>query len=230
MENKILIVEDERSIGEILKYGLEKDGYEVELAYNGEKALEKVNQQDFALVLLDIMLPGKDGFQVCREIRSSFSNLPIIMITAKEEEVDKILGLELGADDYITKPFSVREVIARVKAVLRRTSEPVKSSQAILKSGEIEINLNTMEAFKNGREIELTFREFTLLTFLMQHKNHVFNRQQLLNEVWGYEYTGEDRTVDVMIRRLREKVEDDPAEPNYICTKRGMGYYFRRKE
>ncbi len=227
MSDKILVVDDERSIGEILQYSLEKEGYEAELVFDGEEALHKINQEDFDLVLLDIMLPGKDGFQVCQEIRTYHSKIPVIMITAKEEEVDKVVGLELGADDYITKPFSVREVVARVKAVLRRSHESSQASGSRLRLGDIEVDFNTMEAFKGGKLIELTFREFALLTFLMQRQNHVFSREKLLNEVWGYDYTGEERTVDVMIRRLREKIEDNPADPEYICTKRGVGYYFR---
>ena len=230
MSFKILIVDDEQSIGEILQYSLQKEGYQAELALDGEEAMQKIGQQNFDLVLLDIMLPGKDGLQVCQEIRKFYSTIPVIMITAKEEEVDKIVGLELGADDYITKPFSVREVVARVKAVLRRTRESTQVNGSWLKIGDIEVKFNTMEALKSGQPIELTYLEFALLTFLMQRQNHVFTREQLLNEVWGYDYTGEERTVDVMIRRLREKIEDNPAEPAYICTKRGVGYYFRKME
>ncbi len=230
MASKILVVDDERNIGEILKYGLEKEGFEVALVFDGEEAINQIKQLVFDLVLLDIMLPGKDGLQVCQEIRRLHHKLPVIMITAKEEEVDKIVGLELGADDYITKPFSVREVVARVKAVLRRAVDSNYAGEQRLKCGNIEIDFNTMEAFKDGKPIELTFREFALLSFLMERRNHVFSRQKLLNEVWGYDYIGEERTVDVMIRRLREKIEDNPAEPDYLCTKRGAGYYFRRKE
>lgn len=230
MVTKILVVDDERSIAEILKYSLEKEGYKVCLAFDGEEALSQIAQDAFDLLLLDIMLPGKDGFQVCKEIRLSQNRLPVIMLTAKEDEIDKVVGLELGADDYITKPFSVREVIARVKAVLRRTGDDYRSEDTKLKNGSIEVDFDTMEAYKNGDIIELTSREFNLLTFLMKRQNHVFSREKLLDEVWGYDYTGEERTVDVMIRRLREKIEDNPANPDYLCTKRGAGYYFRKRK
>ncbi len=230
MVSNILVVDDERSIAEILKYSLEKEGYKVSLAFNGEEALSQIGQNSFDMILLDIMLPGKDGFQVCQDIRLSHNKLPVIMLTAKEDEIDKVVGLELGADDYITKPFSMREVIARVKAVLRRTKDNRHLQGRKLKCGGIEVDFDTMEAFKSGKIIELTFREFSLLTFLMQRQNHVFTRKKLLDDVWGYDYTGEERTVDVTIRGLREKIEDNPAAPEYICTKRGAGYYFRRKK
>ncbi|NLZ27386.1 MAG: response regulator transcription factor [Firmicutes bacterium] len=228
MAYKILVVDDEQSIAEILKYSLEKEGYKVFLSFDGEDALKKIAELDPDLVLLDIMLPLRDGFQVCQEIRASRSRLPIIMLTAKEAEIDKVVGLEIGADDYITKPFSMREVIARVKAVLRRSAFSQRRRGTRLRTGGLEIDFNTMEVIKDGETVELSFREFTLLTFLMQQPNHIFTRKKLLNEVWGYDYIGEERTVDVMIRRLREKIEKNPAEPSYICTKRGVGYYFRR--
>lgn len=229
MAFKILVVDDERAIAEILKYNLEKEQYEVILAFDGEDALEKVRSSSPDLVILDIMLPGKDGFQVCREIRSQ-SRLPIIMLTAKESEIDKVVGLEMGADDYITKPFGTQEFLARVKAVLRRTAPQDSFLQERLVFGEIEIDLNLRDVYKQGEAIDLTFREFSLLYYLARNQGHVFSREKLLNDVWGYSFAGEERTVDVTIRRLREKIENNPADPEYICTKRGVGYYFRRKE
>lgn len=227
---KVLIIEDEVSISEIIKFNLLKEGYEIETAYNGEEGLKKALNLKFDLVLLDIMLPHVDGFQVCRKIRES-SNVPIIMLTAKEEEVDKVLGLELGADDYITKPFGMRELIARIKANIRRTefsSDSNDSHSKITNYGNITIDMTKYEVRKNEKPLELTLREFELLKYLAEQENQVFSREQLLEEVWGYEYYGDIRTVDVTIRRLREKVEDDPGEPKYIMTKRGIGYYFRR--
>lgn len=227
---KVLIIEDEVSISDIIKFNLLKEGYEIETAYNGEEGLKKALNLNFDLVLLDIMLPHIDGFQVCRKIRES-SNVPIIMLTAKEEEVDKVLGLELGADDYITKPFGMRELIARIKANIRRTefsSDSNDSHSKITNYGNITIDMTKYEVRKNEKPLELTLREFELLKYLAEQENQVFSREQLLEEVWGYEYYGDIRTVDVTIRRLREKVEDDPGEPKYIMTKRGIGYYFRR--
>ena len=219
---KVLIIEDEVSISEIIKFNLLKEGYEIETAYNGEEGLKKALNLKFDLVLLDIMLPHVDGFQVCRKIRES-SNVPIIMLTAKEEEVDKVLGLELGADDYITKPFGMRELIARIKANIRRTefsSDSNDSHSKITNYGNITIDMTKYEVRKNEKPLELTLREFELLKYLAEQENQVFSREQLLEEVWGYEYYGDIRTVDVTIRRLREKVEDDPGEPKYIMTKR----------
>lgn len=227
---KVLIIEDEVSISDIIKFNLLKEGYEIETAYNGEEGLKKALNLNFDLILLDIMLPHIDGFQVCRKIRES-SNVPIIMLTAKEEEVDKVLGLELGADDYITKPFGMRELIARIKANIRRTefsSDSNDSHSKITNYGNITIDMTKYEVRKNEKPLELTLREFELLKYLAEQENQVFSREQLLEEVWGYEYYGDIRTVDVTIRRLREKVEDDPGEPKYIMTKRGIGYYFRR--
>ncbi len=229
MSAKILVVDDERSIAEILKYNLEKEGYEVLLAYDGEEALERLERDLPDLILLDIMLPKRDGFTVCREIRAHHKEIPIIMLTARDTEVDKVLGLELGADDYVTKPFSAREVSARVKAVLRRTQAPVMESRKQLRCGDLVVDLDAVQAFNRGRAVELTPKEFSLLSVLIQKPGHVFNRQQLLNQVWGYDYFGEERTVDVTIRRLRGKLELNPAKPEYILTKRGVGYFFRRK-
>jgi len=227
---RILIIEDEVSISDIVKFNLVKEGYEVETAYDGEEGLRKALGADFDLILLDIMLPHVDGFQVCRKVRET-SSVPIIMVTAKEEEVDKVLGLELGADDYLTKPFGMRELIARVKANIRRTefmSDSGDGGSKVSNYGNITIDMTKYEIRKNDKPLERTLREFELVKYLAEQENQVFSREQLLEEVWGYEYYGDIRTVDVTIRRLREKVEDDPSEPKYIRTKRGIGYYFRR--
>ncbi len=227
MESKILIVEDEKPISDILKFNLEKEGYRVDTAYDGEEALDRVSQGKPDLVLLDVMLPKLDGFQVCRKIREGFT-MPILMLTAKEEEVDKVLGLEMGADDYITKPFSMRELLARVKANLRRVNTPIgDKNTTTITVGGLVIDFNKYEVKKGSEVIELTSREFELLKFLASQVEQVFTREQLLKEVWGYEYYGDIRTVDVTVRRLREKVEDNPSSPKYILTKRGVGYYFR---
>jgi two-component system response regulator VicR len=231
MNKKILVVDDEKPISDIIKFNLVKEGYEIETAFDGEEALKKVYQFQPDLILLDVMLPKLDGFQVCRRIRESF-NMPIIMLTAKEEEVDKVLGFELGADDYITKPFGMRELIARVKANIRRLSfvdtEGVPGSNNIIYAGKLIIDLDRYEVSKEDKTIELTLREFELLKFLATQANQIFTREQLLKDVWGYEYFGDIRTVDVTVRRLREKVEEDSSEPTYIMTKRGVGYYFKR--
>lgn len=228
VNKKILVVDDEKPIADILKFNLEKEGYKIQVAYDGEEAIKKAFEFEPDLVLLDVMLPKFDGFTVCKKIREKFL-IPIIMVTAKEEEVDKILGLELGADDYITKPFSVRELIARVKANLRRADislVDVKSTE-LVEIKDIVIDLTKYEVLKRGEVIELTVREFELLKFLALQKEHIFSREQLLEKVWGYEYFGDIRTVDVTVRRLREKIEDDSSNPEYIITKRGVGYYFK---
>lgn len=231
MNKKILVVDDEMPISDIIKFNLVKEGYEVETAYDGEEALKKAYQYQPDLVLLDVMLPKLDGFQVCRKIRESFK-MPIIMLTAKEEEVDKVLGFELGADDYITKPFGMRELIARVKANLRRISLVDETGTAgsghMIVTEHLTIDLDRYEVTKNGDVIELTLREFELLKFLATQPNQIFTREQLLKDVWGYEYFGDIRTVDVTVRRLREKIELDSSEPTYIMTKRGVGYYFKK--
>ncbi len=228
MEKKILIVEDERPIAEIVKFNLEKEGYLIETAFDGEEALHKVAKFNPDLVLLDVMLPKVDGFQVCRKIRESFT-MPILMLTAKEEELDKVLGLEMGADDYITKPFGMRELLARVKAHLRRNNITDGDKKVgVMSSGDLTIDFNKYEVKKESNVVELTSREFELLRFLATQAELVFTREQLLKEVWGYEYYGDIRTVDVTIRRLREKIEDNSSSPKYIMTKRGVGYYFRR--
>lgn len=231
MDRKILVVDDEKPISDIIKFNLLKEGYEVVTAFDGDEALKMVYQHNPDLILLDVMLPKLDGFQVCRKVRETF-NTPIIMLTAKEEEVDKVLGLELGADDYITKPFGMRELMARVKANLRRIeidstdqSEPKSNN---ISSGSLTIDLERYEVRNGDTIIELTLREFELLKFLATQENQIFTREQLLKDVWGYEYFGDIRTVDVTVRRLREKVEEDSSNPKYILTKRGVGYYFRR--
>lgn len=230
MNEKILIVDDEKPISDILKFNLAKEGYAIMTAFDGEEALSKALYEKPDLILLDVMLPKMDGFQVCRKVREK-TNTPIIMLTAKEEEVDKVLGLELGADDYITKPFSVREVIARVKANIRRVNIDLKGDDddnRIIGISDLEINLERYEVKKRGELIDLTLREFELLRFLASKENQIFTREQLLKDVWGYEYYGDIRTVDVTVRRLREKIEDDSSNAQYIITKRGVGYYFRK--
>ncbi|WP_099189641.1 winged helix-turn-helix domain-containing protein [Tepidibacter mesophilus] len=228
MSSKILIIEDEKPISDILKFNLKKEGYEIDTAFDGEEGINKTYSFKPDLILLDVMIPIYDGFQVCKKIRESLST-PIIMVTAKEEEVDKVLGLELGADDYITKPFSVRELMARVKANLRRTQvlNTDNKNGDIITYGSLSVDLVKYEVNKNKDNIDLTVREFELLKFLITQKNQVFSREQLLEQVWGYEYYGDIRTVDVTVRRLREKIEDNSSNPNYIITKRGVGYYFK---
>ncbi len=227
VDNLILIVDDEKPIADILKVNLTKNGYRVTEAYDGDEAVKKALSEDPDLVLLDVMLPGQDGFTVLKKIREK-SSVPVIMLTARDEEVDKILGLELGADDYITKPFSLRELMARVKANLRRTklSSGDEGEKAKITFGDITIDLEKYEVIKRGNPVELTYREFELLKFLASRKGKIFSRETLLNKVWDYEFYGDVRTVDVTIRRLREKIEDNPSMPTYIMTKRGVGYFF----
>ncbi|MBQ2890070.1 MAG: response regulator transcription factor [Clostridia bacterium] len=229
MDKKILVVDDEKPIVEILKLNLQKENYEVYEAYDGEEALLKVKTVQPDLILLDVMLPKIDGFTVCRKIRET-SSVPILMLTAREEEVDKVLGLELGADDYITKPFSVRELMARIKANMRRVSPEATEVQVekdTLEIGNFVLDFNRYELYKNGNLIDLTIREFDLIKHLASQPNRIFSRQKLLESVWDYEYYGDVRTVDVTVRRLREKIEDDPSAPVNIMTKRGVGYYFQ---
>ena len=231
MESKrVLIIEDEKSISDIVKFNLSKEGFDVETAYDGKEGLDKALNSNPDIVLLDVMLPTIDGFEICKRIREN-STIPIIMLTAKEEEVDKVLGLELGADDYVTKPFGMRELIARIKANIRRTvfSDAVDSDEGTVQEfGNLVIDMNKYEVRKNDTPLELTLREFELLKYLAEREDKVFSREQLLEEVWGYEYYGDIRTVDVTVRRLREKLEDNSSDPKYIMTKRGIGYYFRR--
>ena len=231
MKNTILVIEDEEAIVNILKFNLKKEGYNVLTAFDGVEGLEIVNREVPDLILLDVMMPKMDGFQVCRKVREKFDT-PIIMLTARAEEIDKVLGLELGADDYVTKPFSVRELMARVKANIRRTSIDTtiaENKRNVIKLGDLKIDIDKYEFTKNGQIIELTLREYELLKFLASQKGQIFSREILLEKVWGYEYYGDVRTVDVTIRRLREKVEDIPSKAKYILTKRGIGYYFNDK-
>ena len=237
MDKTVLIVEDEQNIVDILSFNLEREGYNTLEAYDGKTGLQLALEQNPDLVLLDLMLPGMDGFDVCREIRKAGSAVPIIMLTAREEETDKVLGLELGADDYITKPFAMRELLARVKANIRRMSmapaapaapapEP-QQAQRRLELGRVCVDLERATVYKDGQPLELTQREYDLICFLASQPGKVFSREALMEHVWNYEgYVGDVRAVDVAIRRLREKIEDDPASPKFIVTKRGMGYYF----
>lgn len=226
--SRILVIEDEKPISDIIKFNLEKEGFEVVPVYDGIEGLSLATSVDFDLILLDIMLPGMDGFEICKKIRES-SNVPIIMATAKSEEVDKVLGLEFGADDYITKPFSIRELTARIKANLRRNAMPNinNNNKSLIQSGNLTIDMLKYEASKDGEVLPLTVREFDLLKYLATQKGQVFSREKLLESVWGYEYYGDMRTVDVTVRRLREKLEDDSAKPEFIMTRRGVGYYFK---
>jgi two-component system alkaline phosphatase synthesis response regulator PhoP len=225
-DEKILVVDDEEHIQELIKFNLEKNGYKVILSDNGIDAIKLAKEHLPQLMLLDLMLPGMDGLDVCKEIRkdSSMSNMPIIMITAKGEEIDKIIGLELGADDYITKPFSVRELVARIKAILRRSSMQIV--EKTFKVGNLDIDFGKHEVLKSEIKIDLTLKEFELLEILITNKGRVMTRDFLLDKIWGYEYVGETRTVDVHIRHLRQKIEDDDKNPIYIQTIRGIGYKF----
>lgn len=227
MEEKILVVDDESAISDIIKFNFEKEAYLIDTADNGRSAIELAAENDYDLILLDIMMPKLNGFEALREIRK-FSDVPVIMLTAREDEVDKVLGLELGADDYVVKPFSMRELLARVKAVLRRfdAQEKKEKDTKILKAKDLEINLEKYQVKRGEKNIELTLREFELLKFLASHPGIVFSREELLQEVWEYEYYGDIRTVDVTVRRLREKIEDENKDFKYIKTKRGVGYLF----
>lgn len=228
MAPKVLVVEDELPIADILKFTLEKEGYEVIVSHDGEDAVERSALEHPDLILLDVMLPKKDGFQVCREIRM-FSQVPIIMLTARDGEIDKVIGLEIGADDYVTKPFSSRELAARVKANLRRHhAEPLGANKPKFVIGDLIIDTSTYQVSKNNEILDLTHREFELLAYLARHRGTVLTREHLLHEVWGFDYLGDMRTVDVTIRRLREKIESDPSNPEYILTRRGVGYTMRR--
>ncbi len=228
MGRKALVVDDEKLIVKGIRFSLEQDGMDVDCAYDGEEALEYARKTEYDVVLLDIMLPKLDGFEVCQQIRE-FSNMPIIMLTAKTEDIDKILGLEYGADDYITKPFNILEVKARIKAIMRRSGkrEKEKKKEEIIESGELKLNLEGRRVYIGEREINLTAKEFDLLELLMTNPNKVYGREVLLDLVWGKEYPGDVRTVDVHVRRLREKIEANPSEPTYVHTKWGVGYYFQ---
>lgn len=232
MSKKILVVDDEKPIADILQFNLKKEGYHVFSAYDGDEALKKVEEIQPDLMLLDIMLPNRDGMEVCREIRKKY-DFPIIMLTAKDSEIDKVLGLELGADDYVTKPFSTRELIARVKANMRRHQTIQEDAEVTTNDiiiGPLTIQPDAYLVLKREETIELTHREFELLHYLAKHIGQVMTREHLLQTVWGYDYFGDVRTVDVTIRRLREKIEDNPSHPNWIVTRRGVGYYLRNPE
>ncbi|WP_171819641.1 response regulator YycF [Apilactobacillus kunkeei] len=234
MMAKILVVDDEKPITDIEKFNLEKEGYDVVVAYDGEEAIQKVEEETPDLVILDLMLPKVDGLEVAREVRKTH-DMPIIMVTAKDSELDKVLGLELGADDYVTKPFSNRELVARVKANLRRQSnndngQVSDNENKDIKIGDLVIHPEAYTVTKRGENIELTHREFELLHYLAQHIGQVMTREHLLQTVWGYDYFGDVRTVDVTVRRLREKVEDNPSHPIWLITRRGVGYYLRNSE
>ncbi|WP_251545971.1 response regulator YycF [Limosilactobacillus caecicola] len=228
MANKVLVVDDEKPISDIIKFNLEKEGYEVVTAFDGEEGLEKVESDQPDLIILDLMLPKIDGLEVAKRVRAKH-NTPIIMVTAKDSELDKVLGLELGADDYVTKPFSNRELVARVKANLRRqdvASNPnADAENNDIKIGDLTIHPDAYTVTKRGENINLTHREFELLHYLAQHIGQVIKREQLLQTVWGYDYFGDVRTVDVTVRRLREKIEDNPSHPQWLVTRRGVGYY-----
>ena len=233
MGKTVLIVEDEQNIVDILSFNLSREGYDTLEAYDGPTGLQLALEQNPDLILLDLMLPGMNGFDVCSKIRESGNAIPIIMLTAREEEEDKVLGLELGADDYITKPFSMRELLARVKANIRRVgmlTDPAQirpSAASRLEQGRIAIDTELLMAYKDGAPLELTQREYELLKFLASNPGKVFSREALMENVWNYEgYVGDVRAVDVAIRRLREKVEDDPASPQFVVTRRGLGYLF----
>ena len=226
---KILVVDDERVLVKGIKFNLENEGYEVTTGNNGEDAVELARAGEFDLIILDLMMPVIDGLQACMKIRE-FSNVPVIMLTARSEDTDKIIGFECGADDYITKPFNILELKARIRALLRRAgaSEQREKTSGRLETGEIAIDSGSRSAWKNGQPVELTVKEFDLVELMMKNPGRVYSRENLLNLVWGYEYMGDFRTVDVHVRRLREKLEPDPANPQYILTKWGVGYYFKR--
>lgn len=229
MSNRVLVVDDEKLIVKGIKFSLEQDGMEVDCAYDGEQAVELAKQKEYDIVLLDVMLPVFDGFEVLSKIRE-FSSMPVIMLTAKGDDMDKILGLEYGADDYITKPFNILEVKARIKAIIRRSTKKVSVPQSDNKTivkGNLRIDVDGRSVTIGDREINLTAKEFDLLELLITNPNKVYSREKLLSVVWGYEYPGDVRTVDVHIRRLREKIESNPSDPKYVFTKWGVGYYFK---
>lgn len=228
MAKKVLVVDDEKLIVKGIRFSLEQDGMEVECAYDGEEALRLATEHAYDMILLDLMLPKMNGLEVCQQIRE-FSDVPIIMLTAKGEDMDKILGLEYGADDYITKPFNILEVKARIKAIMRRAGKTAaqETKAKVVEVGELRLDCESRRVFIGSREINLTAKEFDVLELLVFNPNKVYSRENLLNIVWGYEYPGDVRTVDVHIRRLREKIESNPSEPKYVHTKWGVGYYFQ---
>lgn len=230
MAKKVLVVDDEKLIVKGIRFSLLQDGMEVDCAYDGEEALNRAKANSYDMILLDVMLPKMDGFEVCQAIRE-FSDVPIVMLTAKGDDMDKILGLEYGADDYITKPFNILEVKARIKAIMRRTS-PERAPQvqsSVIEKGDIKLDCDSRRLFINDNEINLTAREFELLEILIKNENKVYSRESILKIVWGEDYPGDVRTVDVHVRRLREKIEANPSEPKYVHTKWGVGYYYNQK-
>ena len=228
MARKVLVVDDEKLIVKGIRFSLEQDGMEVDCAYDGQEALDYINKNKYDVILLDVMLPVLNGFEVCQQIRE-FSNVPVIMLTAKGDDMDKILGLEYGADDYITKPFNILEVKARIKAIIRRSSvTETKEPPKVYSYNGLRIDIESRRGYINDQEVNLTAKEFDLLELLMLHPNKVYGREELLNAVWGYDYPGDVRTVDVHIRRLREKIEESPTNPVFIHTKWGVGYYFQK--
>ena len=228
MSRRVLVVDDEKLIVKGIRFSLEQDGYDVDCAYDGEEALKLAKENAYDIILLDVMLPKYDGFEVCQQIRE-YSDVPIIMLTAKGDDMDKILGLDYGADDYITKPFNILEVKARIKAIMRRVSKRDKNqeNEKVIVKREIKIDCESRRVIIGEKEINLTAKEFDLLELLAMNPGKVYSRENLLNIVWGYEYPGDARTVDVHIRRLREKIETNPSDPKYVYTKWGVGYYFR---
>ena len=231
MAYRVLVVDDEKTIVKGIKFSLEQDSMEVDCAYDGEDAVNYAKDNKYDIILLDLMLPKMDGYEVCQHVRE-FSDVPIIMLTAKSDDMDKILGLEYGADDYMTKPFNILELKARIKAILRRNNKNNDKSKVdkVVECGELKIDLEGRRVLIRGTEINLTAKEFDLLELLATNPNKVYSREELLNTVWGYEYPGDVRTVDVHIRRLREKIEDNPSEPIYVQTKWGVGYFFRAEQ
>lgn len=231
MDKTVLVVDDEKLIVKGIRFSLEQEGMQVDCAYDGEEAVAMAKQKEYAVVLLDVMLPKLTGFEVCQRIRE-FSNMPIIMLTAKGDDMDKILGLEYGADDYITKPFNILEVKARIKAILRRNNrtETTAAEAKVIEAGELKLDGESRRVYVKGNEVNLTAKEFEVLELLVMNPNKVYSRESILSLVWGYEYPGDARTVDVHIRRLREKIEENPSEPGYVHTKWGVGYYFQQKE
>ena len=230
MAKKVLVVDDEKLIVKGIRFSLEQDGMEVDCAYDGEEAFRMAQENTYDMILLDVMLPKMDGFEVCQAIRE-FSDMPIVMLTAKGDDMDKILGLEYGADDYITKPFNILEVKARIKAIMRRTqnSNPRERNTSVIEQGDLKMECDSRRLYIKGKEINLTAKEFDLLELLVKNENKVYSREDLLNLVWGYEYPGDVRTVDVHVRRLRVKVESNPSEPKFIHTKWGVGYFYSQK-
>ena len=228
MASKVLVVDDEKLIVKGIRFSLEQDDMEVDCAYDGEEALEMIRAKDYDVILLDIMLPKMSGLEVCQQVRE-FSQVPIVMLTAKGEDMDKIMGLDYGADDYITKPFNILEVKARIKAIIRRTKRPAEAETEqprVVQAGDLKLDSDSRRVFIGEKEVNLTAKEFDVLALLVFNPNKVYSRENLLNLVWGFEYPGDVRTVDVHVRRLREKIEDNPSEPKYVHTKWGVGYYY----